>query len=228
MTVEVDIVIPTLNAGSTLGRTLAALPDHPALTFSTTVCDGGSDDNTVAIARQAGATVVTAPAGRGGQLATGAAAGDAPWLLFLHADTRLDVGAGETIARFVSSPDHADRAGYFRLRFDTVEPAARRVERLAAWRCRVLALPYGDQGLLISRAHYERLGGFSVLPLMEDVDFVRRIGRSNLVALNANAVTSATRYQRDGWLLRPLRNLTCLSLYLAGVPPQTLRRLYGR
>ncbi len=227
MTVEIDIVIPTLNAGSTLGRTLAARPDHPALTFSTTVCDGGSDDNTVAIARQAGATVVTAPAGRGGQLATGAAAGDAPWLLFLHADTRLDVGAGETIARFVSSTDHADRGGYFRLRFDTVEPAARRVEKLAAWRCRVLALPYGDQGLLISRAHYERLGGFSVLPLMEDVDFVRRIGRNNLVLLDANAVTSATRYQRDGWLLRPLRNLTCLSLYFAGVPPQTFRRLYG-
>lgn len=227
MTTSIDIVIPTLNAGSTLDRTLAALPDHPDLSFSTTISDGGSEDETVAIARRAGASVVTAPAGRGGQLATGAAASDAPWLLFLHADTRLDVGAGDVISRFVSSTDHVDRAGYFCLRFDTTEPAARRVERLAAWRCRVLALPYGDQGLLISRAHYERLGGFSVLPLMEDVDFVRRIGRNNLVALDADAVTAATRYRRDGWLLRPLRNLTCLSLYFAGVPPQTLRRLYG-
>ena len=227
MTVEIDIVIPTLNAGSPLGRTLAALPDHPDLTLTTTICDGGSADDTIAIAREAGATVVKAPAGRGGQLATGAAASDAPWLLFLHADTRLDVGAGAAIARFVSSTDNAGKAGYFRLRFDTVEPAARRVEKLAAWRCRVLTLPYGDQGLLISRAHYERLGGFGALPLMEDVDFVRRIGRNNLVALNADARTSAARYQRDGWLLRPARNLTCLALYFAGVPPRTLRRLYG-
>lgn len=227
MTAEIDIVIPTLNAGSTLGLTLAALPHHPDLILSTTICDGGSDDDTVAIARQAGATIVRAPPGRGGQLATGAATGDAPWLLFLHADTRLDAGAGETIARFVLSGDDGEKAGYFRLRFDAAEPAARRVEKLAAWRCRVFALPYGDQGLLISRAHYERLGGFRALPLMEDVDFVRRIGRNNLIALDSDAVTSAARYRRDGWLVRPLRNLTCLSLYFAGVPPQTLRRLYG-
>ncbi len=225
MTTGIDIVIPTLNAGTTLARTLAALPTHPDLSFSTTLCDGGSRDDTVVIARQAGIAVVTAPAGRGGQLATGAAAGGAPWLLFLHADTRLGDGAGGIIARFVTSAP--GKAGYFRLRFDADEAGARRVERLAAWRCRTFGLPYGDQGLLISRTHYERLGGFRPLPLMEDVDFMRRIGRGNLVLLNADALTSAARYQRDGWLLRPLRNLTCLTLYFAGVPPQTLRRLYG-
>lgn len=225
MTTAIDIVIPTLNAGATLARTLAALPTHPDLAFSTTICDGGSHDDTVAIARQAGAAVMTAPSGRGGQLATGAAAGTAPWILFLHADTRLDDGAGEIIARFVMST--TDKAGYFRLHFDANEASARRVERLAAWRCRTFGLPYGDQGLLISRAHYARLGGFRPLPLMEDVDFVRRIGRDNLVLLDADALTSAARYRRDGWLLRPVRNLTCLTLYFAGIPPQTLRRLYG-
>ena len=225
MTTAVDIVIPTLNAGTTLARTLAALPAHPDLVFSTTICDGGSHDDTVTIARRAGAAVVTAPPGRGGQLATGAAAGRTPWLLFLHADTRLGPGANDAIARFVRSA--ADKAGYFRLCFDAEEAGARRVERLAAWRCRSFGLPYGDQGLLISRAHYERLGGFRPLPLMEDVDLVRRIGRDDLVPLDADALTSAARYRRDGWLLRPLRNLTCLTLYFAGVPPQTLRRLYG-
>ena len=225
MTTAIDIVIPTLNAGPTLGHALAALPTHAGLAFSTTVCDGGSRDDTVGIARRAGAAVVTAPAGRGGQLAAGAAAGCAPWLLFLHADARLGDGAGAVIARFVASV--AGKAGYFRLRFDAVEAGARRVERLAAWRCRTFGLPYGDQGLLISRAHYERLGGFRPLPLMEDVDLVRRIGRNDLVPLEADAITSAARYQRDGWWLRPLRNLSCLSLYFAGVPPQTLRRLYG-
>ncbi len=225
MTTAVDIVIPTLNAGASLGSALAARPTHPDLAFSTTICDGGSRDATIAIARHAGATIVAAQAGRGGQLATGAAAGTAPWILFLHADTRLSLGAGDVIARFVTSA--ADKAGYFRLRFDADEAGARRVERLAAWRACTFGLPYGDQGLLISRAHYERLGGFRPLPLMEDVDLVRRIGRNDLVALDADALTSASRYRRDGWLLRPLRNLSCLTLYFAGIPPQTLRRLYG-
>ena len=88
-------------------------------------------------------------------------------------------------------------------------------------------LPYGDQGLLIERGFYRRIGGFHALPLMEDVDLVRRIGRRNLVALDAEAVTSAERYERDGWLERPMRNLACLSLYFAGLPPSLLRRLYG-
>lgn len=226
MTTAVDIVIPTLNAGASLGPALAARPTHPDLAFPTTICDGGSRDDTVAIARRAGAAVVTAAAGRGGQLATGAAAGRAPWILFLHADTRLQSGAGNAIARFVRSVD--GKAGYFRLRFDAEEAGARRMEHVAAWRSRSFGLPYGDQGLLISRPHYERLGGFRPLPLMEDVDLVRRIRRDNLVPLDADALTSAARYRRDGWLLRPLRNLTCLTLYFAGVPPLILRRLYGR
>ena len=171
------------------------------------------------------ATREASSAGGGAEGTAGAAAGRAPWILFLHADTRLGVGAGGMIARFVAPA--GDKAGYFRLRFDAAEAGARRVERLAAWRCRALALPYGDQGLLISRAHYERLGGFRPLPLMEDVDLVRRIGRNNLILLDADAFTSAARYQRDGWLVRPLRNLACLTLYFAGVPPQALRRLYG-
>lgn len=226
MTTAIDIVIPTLNAGQSLASTLAAIPVHPALAVSTIVCDGGSRDDTIDVARRAGAVVVTAPAGRGSQLAAGASAGTAPWLLFLHADTRLGADAGDVVARFVGAG--AGKAGYFRLKFEAAEPGARRVERLAAWRCHALGLPYGDQGLLISRAHYERLGGFRPLPLMEDVDLVRRIGRNNLALLEAEAITSAARYRRDGWWLRPLRNLTCLSLYFAGLSPQTLRRLYGR
>ena len=96
-----------------------------------------------------------------------------------------------------------------------------------AWRCRVLALPYGDQGLLIARAFYESLGGYRPLPLMEDVDLIRRIGRSRLRMLDATATTSAARYRRDGWTLRPLRNLLCLSLHFAGVPPKALLRFYA-
>jgi hypothetical protein len=100
-----------------------------------------------------------------------------------------------------------------------------------AWRCRVLALPYGDQGLLIHRDLLAAVGGIRPLPLMEDVDLVRRLvrrgGRARLVALDAVAVTSAERWRREGYAGRSARNLLCLSLWFAGVPPRIIARVYG-
>ena len=224
---RLDVVIPTLNAARSLPHTLAPLTDGSAPQPSIIVSDGGSRDGTVAIARRAGAVVLTTPAGRGGQLAAGAAAAAAPWLLFLHADTVLAAGWRSVVEEFAGHAVNAARAGYFRLRFDSPAAGARRIERLVAWRSSTLGLPYGDQGLLVSRELYDRCGGFRALPLMEDVDLVRRIGRANLIALDAEALTSADRYERDGWLVRPLRNLSCLALYFTGLPPPLLRRLYG-
>jgi rSAM/selenodomain-associated transferase 2 len=225
VTADIDVVIPTLNAGAHLARTLAALADNHDLSLAVTVCDGSSHDDTRTIARQCGANVVETEPGRGGQLAAGAANGSAPWLLFLHADTTLSPGWAAAARPFMA--DATTKAGYFRLHFDSADPRARRIERLVAWRSRAFGLPYGDQGLLIARAFYQQIGGFQPLPLMEDVELVRRIGRRNLVALDADAVTSARRYERDGWLARPLRNLSCLALYFAGLSPTVIRRLYG-
>lgn len=225
MTTDIDVVIPTLNAARSLARTLDSLRGDHDLKLSITVCDGGSRDDTASIARQAGATVLETEPGRGKQLAVGAMAGSAPWLLFVHGDTRLSAGWAAAARQLMARS--AGKAGYFRLRFDSADPRARRIERLAAWRCRTFGLPYGDQGLLIERAFYRQLGGFRALPLMEDVDLVRRIGRRNLLALDADAVTSAERYERDGWLVRPIRNLSCLALYFSGLSPGVIRRLYG-
>jgi GT2 family glycosyltransferase len=168
--------------------------------------------------------VVAAPRGRGSQLAAGVAVATRPWLLLLHADTRLGPGWQAAVAAHMAGAP--DRAGYFRLRIDDDAPAARRLERAVAWRCRVLGLPYGDQGLLISRALLDAIGGIRPLPLMEDVDLVWRIGRARLVLLDAEAVTSAARYRRDGYLRRSARNLALLTLWFAGVPPRVLARLY--
>lgn len=228
MTTALDVVIPTLNSGASLARTLAALRGADQFALSIIVCDGGSDDDTVGTAHRAGATVVQAPRGRGRQLGAGAHAGSSPWILFLHGDTILGAGWARVAKSFTALPTSVDKAGYFRLRFSSHSPQARRIERLAAWRCRALGLPYGDQGLLISRTLHDSLGGFRPLPLMEDVEFVRRIGAANLVALDADAVTSAARYERGGWLRRPLRNLACLALYFAGVPPDAILRVYGK
>ena len=223
---EISVVIPTLNAAETLSESLAALRIS-SMVREVIVADGGSSDETVACAGSAGARVIAAPRGRGGQLAAGAAVAEGDWLLFLHADCRLEPGWESAAYAFLKAPAAESRAGYFDLGLDDPAPAARRLEQLVAWRCRALALPYGDQGLLIARRLYDAVGGFAPLPLMEDVDLVRRLGRRRLGRISARCIASARRYRRDGYLRRPLRNLLCLSLYFAGVPPVHIVRLYG-
>jgi len=219
---DIAIVIPTLNAARSLPGTLTALGG-----VSVVVADGGSTDGTPELATRLGAAVTTAPRGRGPQLAAGAAAANASWLLFLHADTRLGEGWREAVSAFLASPDAERRAAHFRFALDEASPPARRLTRAVAWRCRALGLPYGDQGLLIHRDLYAALGGHPPWPLFEDVALVRALGRRRLAALPADAITSAARWRRDGWLFRSARNLLCLGLYFAGLPPRLIARLYA-
>ncbi len=223
---DLSVVVPTLNAAGTLADALARI-QGAAIARDIVVVDGGSADETTDLATAAGARVVTAARGRGTQLAHGATAAAGDWLLFLHADTCLGPGWTDAISAFMAEPSNRQRAGYFRLVFDDPHPAARRIERWAMRRCRWLGLPYGDQGLLIHRSLYDRVGGYRSLPLMEDVDLVRRIRRRRLLLLPADAVTSAARYRRDRWIARPLRNLALLGLWHLGVPARWLARLYG-
>lgn len=221
-----SIVIPTLNAGRELEVTLECVAGA-GLPKEVIVADGGSADATAEIAARAGAQVVVAGGGRGPQLIAGAEAAVGDWLLFLHADTRPQPGWEHAVNAFTRGAANRYRAGYFRFALNDPAPAARRLESVVDWRCRVLALPYGDQGLLISREFHDFIGGFAAIPLMEDVDIVRRIGRRRLAPLPVAAVTSAERYRRGGYWLRPARNLACVGLYFLGVPPGMIGPLYG-
>ncbi len=212
----ISAVIPTLNAAPLLPPLLAQLRGVGEVILA----DGGSTDR---VAELAGPRLITAPRGRGSQLAAGAAAARGEWLLFLHADTWLEAGWEAAVEAALDRPEAAH---YFRFALDDGSPQARRLEAAVAWRCRWLALPYGDQGLLISRALYEAVGGYPAMPLMEDVALVRRLGRARLAPLPARAITSAARWQREGWWRRSARNLLTLSLYFAGVSPERLARLY--
>lgn len=218
-----SVVIPTLEAGGTLAATLDAVK---GVVGEVVVADAGSTDATRDIAAQAGARVITVSRGRGQQLAAGAVAATGDWLLFLHADTVPGPGWTEAVAAFMADPANGARAGVFRFALDDAARAARRLERLVAWRTRVLGLPYGDQGLLIARAFYDELGGFRPIPLMEDVDLVHRIGRRRLTVLDAAAITSAARYREKGYARRVLRNLFCLTLFFLGVDPRRIERIY--
>ena len=226
MTPPLSVIIPTLNAVDTLTELVSALRSAP-IVKEVIVVDGGSSDETVALATAGGARVISAARGRGTQLAAGARSASGDCLFFLHADCRLAPGWQDRVSTFLTSSGATSRAGYFDFELDDPSPAARRLERIVAWRCRVLALPYGDQGLLISRSVYDAVGGFAPLPLMEDVDIARRLGRRRLACIGAGCIASPRRYRRDGYWRRPLLNIFCLSLYFAGVPPRRIARIYG-
>ena len=226
MTAQISILVPTLNAEGDLPACLAALMEglHAGLIRELILTDGGSSDATRAIADAAGAEWVEGPASRGGQLRRGAATARGNWLLVLHADTVLEAGWSEAVALHIKD----DRCpAYFQLAFRArgIKPAW-----VAGWanlRAALFALPYGDQGLLVRKADYDRVGGFPDQPLMEDVALVRALGRP-ITALPICATTSPARYARSGWLRRGARNLWTLAQYFAGADPARLARSYRR
>ncbi len=228
----ITVVIPTLNAEAGLAAALSALvpASVDGLVREVIVVDGGSTDRTLKIADQAGTRFVQSAPGRGEQLAAGAKAARMPWLLFLHADTVLETGWEREAAAFIERVEIGQRpeaAAAFRFALDDLGLKPRMVEWGVAIRCTVARLPYGDQGLLIPRRLYQSVGGFRALPLMEDVDLIRRLGRSRTIILRATAVTSAVRYRRDGYVRRVLRNSACLALYYCRVPARAIARIYG-
>lgn len=225
----ISVVIPTLNAAPRLRDCLAALVPAAieGLVKEVVISDGGSSDETAAIADDAGAVFCVGPKGRGGQLARGAMQARGAWLLFLHADTVLDPGWRADAAGLLNDEG---RAGVFTLAFDSNGFAPALVAAGAMARTRLFSSPYGDQGLLIARALYDEIGGFLDMPLFEDVDIIRRLvakkGRRALVVLKSRAVTSAERYERDGYVARVLKNARCLAQYHMGVPPERIAERY--
>ncbi len=218
---NLSVIIPALDANDLLPAAVERLRGEPVVEI--VIADGGSVPAPAGFGH--GVTVITGAPGRGVQMKAGAEAAAGDWLLFLHADTRLGEGWRQAVIDHVR--DHPDKAAFFRFALDDASPAARRLEHIVVLRCRLLGLPYGDQGLLIPRALYEAVGGFRPIPLMEDVDIVRRIGGARLRCIEVAAVTSAARYRREGYLRRMGRNLVCLSLFFAGVSPDHIRKLYA-
>lgn len=225
MRAPISVVIPVLNGENALPGCAAALMEgvEAGLIRELVVSDGGSQDATRTLAEDLGAVWIEGAPSRGGQLRRGCAAARGDWLLVIHADTQLHAGWSEAVAAHLGQQS----AGYFRLRFASGGVAARIVAGWANLRARFLGLPYGDQGLLISRALYDQIGGFEDIPLMEDVAMARAL-KGRLDKLEGVAVTSAEKYLRQGWFRRGGRNLWTLLRYFAGVAPEQLAREYKK
>ncbi len=232
---SVSIVIPVLHDAPALGRLLDALAAQGLAGSGggdagceVIVANGDGADPDIASLRRrsAGVRWITSNPGRGGQMNAGAQLARGDWLLFLHADTCPEPGwRSELDERIAVDPGAVGGA----LRFTLGSPArrARLLERGVAWRVRWMGLPYGDQGIFVRRDIFEQVGGYRPLPLMEDVDLVRRVGRrGRMVYLRAPIRVSPRRWERDGWVRRTAGNLLILVFYALGMAPERLARIY--
>lgn len=223
---KISVVIPTLNEESNLERAIRSV----SFADEVVVADGHSTDRTQSLARNLGATVVTAKRGRGNQLRAGAAEASGDILLFLHADGWLGKDSGQELRSHIATRMRTEQAqvfGCFRQAIDDQGLRFRLIEIGNAFRARWLGTPYGDQAIFVDRQSYIRAGGFDEVPLMEDVMLCRRLLRESRPTLLQGPVhVSARRWQKDGVLRRTLRNWTVLAGFACGVSPTRLAKWY--
>ena len=231
----VAVVIPTLNEERIMEATLT----HTVGTGfdEVIVVDGGSRDRTCNIARafasadargrrSSAVTLITSPPGRARQMNVGAAASRSQVLLFMHADTRLPPNARAEIEAALADP--TCDGGRFDVRFERDSGLPWLIARLMNLRSRWTGIATGDQAIFVRRTAFERLGGFQDIPLMEDVDFSRRLKQaSRSAALRTHVVTSFRRWEARGSVRTILLMWALRFLYWTGVSPDRLRQWYG-
>jgi rSAM/selenodomain-associated transferase 2 len=220
---KISIIIPTYNEASRIQATLKTC--LPTAGIETIVVDGGSDDGTAEIAAALGTKVFSSQKGRGRQMNLAAQRASGEILLFLHADTHLPEGFAHKVAVALENPDIA--GGAFRLRIDGNALSFRLIELGVLLRSRILKAPYGDQALFVRSETFERLNGFKEMPILEDLDLVRRLRKmGRLTILDACVVTSARRWNEVGRLRTTLINQIVVFAYLVGRSPEHIAAFY--
>jgi rSAM/selenodomain-associated transferase 2 len=222
---RISIIIPVLNEAANVQQAISS-----ALLSSETeviVVDGGSTDHTITLSQTLGVQVLVSKAGRANQMNLGAQSASGDILLFLHADTRLPVGFDELIRQAVSEHNHI--AGAFALGIDAAPLRFRWLERGVNWRSVYAQMPYGDQAIFLRAGVFEAIGGFPILPIMEDFALIRQLQKLGKITIINNPVqTSARRWLQRGILQTTLINQLMVAGYLLGVDPVRLEQLYRR
>lgn len=225
MTVPISIIIPTLNEEKMLGKTLARLQQRKDCEII--VVDGGSNDATLVIAREARCKVLSCDKGRARQMNFGAAKATGKVFLFLHGDTLLPDDFPNPILEALQQPDVA--AGAFSLAIEGSSKSLATMAFLANLRSRFLHLPYGDQALFTHRNMFYALGGFPEIEIMEDFVFVRKMKKKGkIIILPERATTSARRWHNMGIVRTTMINQLMVGGYYLGIPPAILVRWYRR
>jgi rSAM/selenodomain-associated transferase 2 len=220
-----SIVIPVLNEASNLERLLPDL-SRKCPGAEVIVVDGGSTDGTAEVVAQYPiARLIVSPRGRSRQMNAGAREARGEILLFLHADTRLPDGSAEAIRAALADPRVV--AGRFDVRLDNPRVTFRIIAFFINLRSRLSRIATGDQGLFLRQGIFAEMGGYPEIPLMEDVEFSKRLKRRGAIACLRLAVTaSARKWEREGVIGTVLLMWVLRLLYFCGVSPSRLHRLY--
>lgn len=226
-----SIIIPVLNEAETIGSLLAELQarSEPELKIEIIVVDGGSADETVALAASQNVQVEVQTGGRAQQMNRGAGMAHGEILVFLHADTRLPPNYAAEILQVLNPPVGQPKpiAGAFRLKIDAPLPSLRLIEWGVNLRSQLCQLPYGDQAIFLTKAVFTEVGGFPDLPIMEDFVLVRQLQRRGRIALAPSAViTSARRWLKQGVSRTTWINQIMILGYYLGISPHRLARWY--
>jgi rSAM/selenodomain-associated transferase 2 len=227
MSVTYSIIIPVLHEhgviNEAIGRVHSLAGGEAAEII---VADGDPAGETLRAIADGAVGKLLSEAGRGRQLNRGAGAASGEILLFLHVDTKLPPDALIRIGQTLH--DETLAGGAFDLAIDSPRRVFRPIERVASIRTRLTRIPYGDQAIFLRRDWFRSLGGFRDLPIMEDVDLMRRLKRSGgrIAILPEQVVTSARRWEQEGILYATLRNWSLVTLFLCGVDARRLARWY--
>jgi rSAM/selenodomain-associated transferase 2 len=230
MNKKISIIVPVLNESAGINKTinhLRGLKTGSGLSTEIIVVDGDPDGKTIAAVKDDKVITAVGKTGRARQMNRGAELAGGEILLFLHTDTRLP-DDGLILIDVVCS-ELAPRAGAFDLSIDSKKTIFRLIEKTASLRSRLTGIPYGDQAFFFAADYFRSLGGFADVPIMEDVEIMRRIKKrgDKIVFLARSARTSARRWEKEGVIKCTIRNWLLVILYAAGMEPQWLARFYG-
>lgn len=227
MNCELSIIVPVFDESPIINATLAHLAELSfGGRFEIIVVDGHPSGNTISAIARSDIIKIIGSTGRGSQMNTGAAVASGDVLLFVHADTLLSHDALDQI--MTAFKHHDIVGGAFDLEITAPQKIFRLIERAASIRSRLTRIPYGDQAIFLKKRFFDQIGGFEDLPIMEDVELMRRVKKAGkkIKFVPRKVRTAARRWEKEGILYCTLRNWTLIVLYMFGVSPEKLKTWY--
>jgi len=224
-----SIIIPVLNEQNQINNTLEHLRNNIIDKFcQIIVVDGDPDGQTIKTIKDNNVIKLTSQPGRACQMNAGADTADGEILIFLHADTQLPHNALKNISQVMENGKYV--GGAFELKIDSGKIFLKYVAARASFRSRLNRIPYGDQAVFIRKEYFEEIGGYKDIPIMEDIDLMRRIKKrgDKICIMGDRVITSARRWEKQGFFYTTIKNQVLLILYYLGVSPHKLAKLYKK